>query len=77
VKTTIIRSDYYNAFYEDGILKHEAKPDYLNAETLFTIFPDSEYYGVPYELYEELVGGEDGYPQHLKDFDLSRCDRYR
>ena len=76
MKTTIISSDYYNAFYVDGILKHEAKPDYLNAKTLLTIFPNSEYYGVPYDLYDQLLDG-DGYPEHLKDFDLSRCDRFR
>lgn len=76
MKTTIISSDYYNAFYEDGVLKHQAKPDYLDSETLFTIFPDSEYYGVPYDLYEELLEG-DGYPELLENFDLSRCNRYR
>lgn len=75
MKRTIISSDYYNALYEDGVLKHQGKPDYLDAETLFTIFPDSKLYGVPYDLYDELV--EDGYPTNLSDFDLSRCDRYR
>lgn len=77
MKTTIISSDYFNAFYEDGILKHQSKPDYLDAETLFTIFPGSEMYGVPYDLYDELIGQQDGYPQNLEDFDLSRCERYR
>lgn len=71
---TIIHSDFYSALYEDGVLKHQAKPDYLDTETLHTIYPDAEYYGVPYELYDEML--DDGYPENLSDFDLTRCDKY-
>ena len=74
---TIIHGDFYNALYENGKLKIQAKPDYLHAETLSNIFPDAEFYGVPYELYDELVGDKDGYPDDLIDFPLYVCDRYR
>lgn len=72
---TIITSDYYNALYEDGVLKHQAKPDYLHGETMATLFPDAEYYGIDYDDYEEILG--DQYPSLLANFPLDRCDRYR
>lgn len=77
MKITVITSDYYNALYEDGVLKHEAKPDYLHGETLYTIFSDSdsEFYGVDYDDYDELLGG-DGYPELLSNFPLDRCHRW-
>lgn len=73
----IISGEYYNALYEDGVLKHEAEPDYLDAETMLTLFPDASFYGVPWELYDELVGDHDGYPKQLADFPLLRCQKYR
>lgn len=72
----IIQSDWYNALYEDGILKHQAKPDYLDAETMVTLFPEASLYSVDYESYEEILNG-DGYPTNLSDFPLERCTKYR
>lgn len=76
MKRVIITSEYYNAFYENGVLKHEARPDYLHGETLHTIFPEAEYYGIDYILYDELIGDQDGYPTLLEDFPLDQCKKY-
>lgn len=73
--TTIISSDYFNAFYLDGVLELQAPPDYLDTETLFTLFPKSEYYGIPYDTYDQLLNGN-GYPNLLSDFPLELCERY-
>lgn len=72
---TIISSDYFNALYKNGKLEHQARPDYLNAETLATIYPNAELYGVPYDHYEEILGDE--FPALLSDFPLDRCVKYR
>lgn len=72
---TIIISDYYNALYKNGKLNHQGKPDYLDGETLSTIYPKAEMYGVSYDIYDELVG--DRYPERLEDFPLERCVKYR
>ena len=76
MKRTIISSDFYNAYYEDGVLVHQSKPDYLDAETLHTLFSDTdaEFYSISYDDYDELV--DDGYPFLLSDFPLDRCDRW-
>lgn len=72
---TILSTDYYVALYEDGQLRNQAKPCYLDAHTLMTIFPDAEYYDVPEDVYEAME--DDGYPQFLRDFPLQSCVRYR
>lgn len=71
---TILDGEYYNALYEDGRLKHQAKPDYLDAHTLVTVFPEAEYYTVPECVYEAMG---DSYPEDLADFPLEACTRYR
>jgi hypothetical protein len=70
----IITTEYYNAFYVNGRLVHESKPDYLDTETLHNLWPEASYYGA-YEL-EEEGEFEDGYPELLSGVDLSRCDKY-
>jgi hypothetical protein len=77
MKRTIISSDWYNALYEDGVLVHQAKPDYLDAETMHTLFSGSEaaFYSVDYDDYDDILGGE-GYPYHLSEFPLDRCNRW-
>lgn len=77
MKRTIISGDYYNALYEDDVLKHQGEDDYLNVETLLTIFPDAELYSVPLEMYDELIGDHDGYPNHLSEFPLDVCEKYK
>lgn len=74
---TIIISDWYNALYEDGLLKVDAKPDYLHGETMITLFPDAEAYYVEYNLYDEIIGNNDGYPFRLSDFPLDRCRKLK
>lgn len=72
---TIIISEWYNALYEDGTLKIEAKPDYLHGETMITLFPEADAYYVDYDQYEELI--DDGYPPLLVDFPLDRCEKLK
>lgn len=72
---TIITSDYYNALYEDGVLKNQGKPDYLHGETMANLFPHAAVYGL--ESHYETLLEEDGYPVHLSDFPLEVCTRYR
>lgn len=73
---TIIQSDWYNALYEDGKLIHQGKPDYLSTETMLTLFPEAEFYLVPYEKYDMVLDG-DGYPENLSDFPLNECNKLR
>lgn len=65
----ILQSDGFNALYEDGKLKDQAKPCYLDAETLLRLYPEAGYRFVPQEILEEF----DGYPQNLEDFPLDKC----
>ncbi|QBZ72761.1 hypothetical protein SEA_GODONK_173 [Gordonia phage GodonK] len=66
-----IGHDYFNAWYVDGALKESAKPDYLNIETLMTVFPDADVYWMDDDMYDELLNGDD-YPVDLRDVPLDR-----
>jgi hypothetical protein len=71
---TILQAECYNALYENGVLLHQGKPDYLNAHTLANVFPDAELYYVEDDIYESMY---DGYPENLSEFPLDHCRRYR
>jgi hypothetical protein len=73
---TILSSDWYNALYEDGILKESGKPAYLDAETIARLHPDAQFFTVPQPVYDDVLNGE-GYPPELSRFPLSRCTRLR
>jgi hypothetical protein len=73
---TLLSSDYFNAHYVDGILVRDAKPDYLDVETLARTFPDAAVYDVPEDVYDEYLNGN-GYPQQLSSFPLARCRKCR
>lgn len=70
----ILQSECYNALYENGVLLRQGKPDYLDAHTLASVFPDAKIYYVEDDIYESM---EDGYPESLSDFPLDHCRRYR
>lgn len=70
----IVSTEYYNAFYVNGRLMYESKPDYLNTETLHNLWPEAAYYGA--DVLEEEGMIEDGYPELLADIPLDRCERY-
>lgn len=70
-------SEWFNALYEDGLRKVDAKPDYLHGETMITLFPDAEAYYVDYDDYDELIGNHDGFPKKLEDFPLERCKKLK
>ncbi|QDK02679.1 hypothetical protein PP304_gp191 [Gordonia phage Phendrix] len=71
-----IGHDYFNAWYEDGKLKQSNKPDYLDIETLLSVFPDANAYWMGDDVYEELLNGED-YPASLSDVPLDRMQKIR
>lgn len=72
---TIVGSEWYVALYQNGVLFREAKPDYLHAETLHTLWPTAPFYWMSYEQYEEIVMDADGYPQLLADLPLDAMEK--
>lgn len=73
---TILANDYFNALYEDGVLKQDGKPEYLDAETLARVDPTAEVYVVPQAVYDAVLDGA-GYPRELANFPLDQCERVR
>lgn len=71
----IIGSEWYVALYLNGSLYREAKPDYLHAETLHTLWPEAPFYWMDYDLYDELIMEADGYPEHLDGLPLERMEK--
>lgn len=73
---TVIESDWFNAVYFDGVLKEDAKPEYLDAETAVRTYrglgvPVDRYW-LPDDVYDELLNGA-GYPRDLAGVPLGRC----
>lgn len=71
-----IGHDYFNAWYEDGTLKESGKPEYLDIETLLTVFPDANVYTMGDDVYDELLDGAN-YPASLSDVPLDKMSRIR
>jgi hypothetical protein len=75
-RTVLVQSDSYNAVYVDGRVHDQAKPDYLDIETLARYVPGASIYWVPRDVYDDHVSG-DGYPDLLSNFPLNRCEQIR
>lgn len=72
----LIESEWFNAHYDNGKLVRDAKPDYLDIETLAHTFPAAAIYMMGGDVYSELLDGA-GYPPTLDDVPLDRLHRVR
>lgn len=74
---TIVGSEWFNALYDDeGILEQDAKPEYLDAETLARTLPDAAVYYLPDDVYDDVLDGA-GYPRKFTDLPVDRLVRVR
>ena len=72
----IVTSDYFNAWYLNGQLGDEGKPERLDGETLGRLYPQAAWYEMPSDVYDEVLDGA-GYPARFEDLptDRLRCIR--
>lgn len=71
-KVELVTSDYYGAIYKDGVLTDQAKPEYLDIETLARLYPNAAVY-----LADSDVADGDGYPAQFADIDPSKLTLVR
>lgn len=67
----IVTSDYFNAWYLNGQLGDEGKPERLDGETLGRLYPQAAWYEMPADVYDEILDGA-GYPARFEDLPVDR-----